>query len=109
MQLTISTLIWRVHAQWCSLKSTWLEIGSGLWETRGVNKPELVITSSPDDELLSGKCSSCPAVQFRLRGNNLRHKEVMRGLFDKHFKRVHMRKDASQAAARIESEATGNK
>lgn len=83
-----------------------LVIGSGLWETGGVNKPELIIRSSPDDELLSGNCSHCPAVQFRFRGNNLRNMELMRGMFDKHFKRVHMRKDESQAAARITREAT---
>jgi hypothetical protein len=69
-----------------------------LWETRSVNKPELVITSSPDDEILAGHCSSCRGVQFRLRGSNLRQKDLLRGMFDKHFKRVHMREDASQAS-----------
>jgi hypothetical protein len=62
-----------------------------------VKKPELIITSSPDDDILAGNCSSCPAAQFRLRGNTLKHKELLRAMFDKHFKRVHMREDASQA------------
>jgi hypothetical protein len=71
---------------------------------RGVNKPELLITSSPEDEILSGNCSSCRAVQFRIRGNNLRNQELMRGMFDKHFKRVHMRNDPSQNATPIVKE-----
>jgi hypothetical protein len=69
-----------------------------------VDKPQLVITSSPDDEILSGNCSSCRAVQFRFRGNNLRNQEIMRGMFEKHFKRVHMREDASQNPSRMVKE-----
>jgi hypothetical protein len=66
-------------------------------ETRGVNKPELLVTSSRDDEILSGHCSFCPSTaQFRFRGNNLRNQENMQRMFDTHFKRVHMLKDASQ-------------
>jgi hypothetical protein len=68
-----------------------------------VKKPELVITSSPDDEMLAGNCSSCPYVQFRFRGNNRRNQEIMRGMFDTHFKRVHLREDASQTDARDRS------
>jgi hypothetical protein len=65
-----------------------------------VKKPELIVTSAPDDDMLAGHCSSCPkTAQFRFRANNLRNRERMRRMFDTHFKRVHMREDASQAAA----------
>jgi hypothetical protein len=67
-----------------------------------MNKPELVIGSSSNDEILSGHCSSCPSTaQFRFRGNNLRNRENMRRMFDAHFKRVHMPKDASQVTAQV--------
>jgi hypothetical protein len=71
-----------------------------------MKKAELVIDSTPDDDLVAGHCSSCSAVQFRLRGNNLRNKELLRTMFDKHFGRVHMRDEASQSAARIVRKAT---
>jgi Fe-S cluster biogenesis protein NfuA len=71
-----------------------------------MNKPDLVITSSPDDGFLEGHCSSCHSVKFTLQGNTMHHKMLLRGMFDQHFKRVHLREDASQAAARIVREAT---
>jgi hypothetical protein len=71
-----------------------------------MKKPELVITSSPDDGFLAGHCSSCHSVKFKLQGNTIDHKKLLRGMFDQHFKRVHMREDASQAATRIVREAT---
>jgi hypothetical protein len=74
-----------------------------------MKKAELVIESRPDEEILAGHCSSCPTTaQFRFRGNTLKHKELMRSAFDKHFQRVHMHEDANQAAARTVREATEN-
>jgi hypothetical protein len=64
-----------------------------------MQKPELQITSNPDDDFLEGVCSSCRQVRFRLVGNDLKHKEMLRKMFDNHFRRVHMREEASQAAA----------
>jgi hypothetical protein len=76
-----------------------LEPETDLWETGGVEKAELIITSSPDDDILSGHCSACPQAQFRLRGNTLKKKELLRSMFDKHFKRVHMKEGTSQFPA----------
>ena len=79
----------------------------GLWETVfAMNKPELIITSRPDDDFLTGGCSSCPQVKFKLTGNDLHQKQVLRGMFDHHFQRVHMREDAKQSDARIVKDAT---
>jgi len=66
-----------------------------------VKKPGLIITSSPQDEILAGRCSSCPSAQFRLRGNTLKNKEVLRSIFETHFKRVHMREFAGRPAMRL--------
>jgi hypothetical protein len=74
-----------------------------------MTKPELVITSKPDDDFLTGECSSCPQAKFKLTTNNLSQKKILRAMFDQHFKRIHMREDASQAAARIVREATEEK
>jgi hypothetical protein len=71
-----------------------------------MNKPELVITSKPEDDFLTGGCSSCPTTKFKLTGNSLEQKKMLRGMFDNHFRRVHAKEDASQAAARIVREAT---
>jgi hypothetical protein len=62
-----------------------------------VNKPELVIESNPDDDFVHGVCSSCPQVRFRLTGNTLEQKTLVRRMFDNHFRKFHMQKDASQA------------
>jgi hypothetical protein len=35
----------------------------------------------------------------------MHHKRLLRGMFDQHFKRVHLREDASHAAPRIMREA----
>jgi len=42
-------------------------------------------------------------------GNTTEHKKHLRYMFDLHFKEVHMREDASQAAAGIVREATEDK
>jgi len=60
-----------------------------------MSKAELVITSSPDDAVVDGHCSSCPNVKFTVEGNQLHHKVLVRGLFDQHYKRVHLRENDS--------------
>jgi len=74
-----------------------------------MKKPHLEITQN-DKSGLHGTCSSCDTY-FTLGGPGLaRNPEAamrtMQRQFDKHFKQVHMREDASQAAARIVKEAT---
>jgi len=54
-----------------------------------MRKAELVITSSPNDDALIGYCSACILVKFRIKGNALRQKELLRVLFDRHFERAH--------------------
>ena len=71
-----------------------------------MKKPNLVIESKPDASFLNGIRSSCPAVRFKLPGNTLGDKRLLRGMFDLHFKRAHLKGDASQATARIVKEAT---
>jgi hypothetical protein len=64
-----------------------------------MKKAELVIESQPDDDFVRGACSLCPQVSFYLTGNGLEQKTLVRRMFDNHFRKVHMQKDASQAAA----------
>jgi hypothetical protein len=52
-------------------------------------KPVLVIESDPNDDFLTGSCSICPRVRFKLSGNDLKHKELLRALFDVHLRREH--------------------
>jgi hypothetical protein len=63
-----------------------------------MKKPELVIDSTPDDSFISIRCSSCTDFNVRIEGNTLPNKALMRGMYDLHFRLVHMREDASQAA-----------
>jgi hypothetical protein len=56
-----------------------------------IEQPQLVITSSSEDLMLSGHCSACLAAQFRIRGNTLKDQQRMRETFGRHFKRVHMK------------------
>jgi hypothetical protein len=74
-----------------------------------MKKPHLEITQN-DKSGLHGKCSSCDAY-FTIGGPGLARNpatamKTMQREFDKHFRQVHMREDASQAAARIVKEAT---
>lgn len=71
-----------------------------------MKKPELVIDSAPSDNFISIHCSSCDTFRVRVEGNTLPNKVLAKGIFDLHFKTVHLREDASQAAARIVREAT---
>jgi hypothetical protein len=75
-----------------------------------MKKPSLCVTKWLGDIPLQGGCSSCPDVVFGVRPTPRPHREeygqTLQREFDQHFKEVHMRKDASQAAAQIVREAT---
>jgi hypothetical protein len=58
-----------------------------------MKRAELIVTSKPEDDFLTGVCSSCPQVHFRLTGNTLEQKRLLRTMFDNHFRRVHMREE----------------
>jgi hypothetical protein len=65
-----------------------------------MRKADLVLTSKPEDDFLSGHCSSCPQVRFKLSGNTLEYKRALRTMFDAHFRRVHMRDQLADAIVR---------
>lgn len=73
-----------------------------------MKKPHLEVTQN-DASGLHGRCSSCD-VYFSISGPGLANPkaamEALQAQFYKHFEKVHMREDASQAAARIVKEAT---
>jgi len=54
-----------------------------------MTKPLLLVESKPDDDFLTGSCSVCPRVRFKLTGNDLKHKELLLALFDLHLRRTH--------------------
>jgi hypothetical protein len=54
-----------------------------------VSEAELVISSKPEDDFLNGACSVCHAVRFHLTGNTLERKQLLRKMFDIHFRRIH--------------------
>ena len=66
-----------------------------------MRKTELIVLSDPDDAFLTGGCSSCPDVRFKLMGNTLEHKQLLRRMFDTHFRKVHVREVESQIATPI--------
>ncbi len=88
------------------MKSTGVALGFGLWETVVMKKPELIIESTPDDGFIAIRCSSCDTFKVRIEENTLASKAMIRGIYDLHFRYVHVREDFSQAAARIVREAT---
>jgi hypothetical protein len=69
---------------WC-----WTRV---LWQTVGVEKVALIIESGPDDKFLVAACSACPT-RFRLPGNTLGHKELLRKKFEIHCRGVHPEAD----------------
>jgi hypothetical protein len=73
-----------------------------------MKKPHLVVMERRDEIPVRGTCSACPDMIFApaVMGDRRYNFEVLRKLFDEHFKKVHLREDASQAAARIVREAT---
>ena len=75
-----------------------------------MKKPHLVILKSEKQYPLIGGCSACANVTFMNTttpiGVPAEHRALLEKLFQKHFRDVHMREDASQAAARVVREAT---
>jgi hypothetical protein len=74
-----------------------------------MKKPHLVILGETGGIPTKGGCSSCKDVLFTTgadAGAVQEHQGKLEKLFREHFRKVHMREDASQAAARIVREAT---
>ena len=77
-----------------------------------MKKATLVITKHVGSIPIQGKCSSCPEVKFSTEGKigtAVEHLNALNEEFKLHFVDVHMREDASQAAARVVREATEGK
>ena len=74
-----------------------------------MKKPELVVMKHKGRAV--GKCSSCQESVFRIdiSTDSSDHENDLERAFRAHFMTVHMREDASQAAARIVREATEEK
>ena len=72
-----------------------------------MKKPHLVVTDRQDDSPVRCTCSACPNVIFAppVMGDSSYNLAMLEEQFDEHFKKVHLREDASQAA-RIVREAT---
>ncbi len=72
-----------------------------------MKKPRLEITQWENEMPIRGKCSSCADAEFTAKPRTIeKNQQLMNTMFEDHFKRIHMREDASQAAARIVKEAT---
>ena len=74
-----------------------------------MKKPTLVITKHVGSIPIQGKCSSCPEAKFSTEGKvgtAAEHLNALNEWFKLHFADVHLREDASQAAARVVREAT---
>ena len=79
-----------------------------------MNKPSLRITKWMGNIPVEGGCTSCADVNLRVQATTHRpvleeYQTALAAAFDLHFKQVHMRDDASQAAARIVRQATENR
>jgi hypothetical protein len=88
-----------------------LAFGSGLWETMGMKKPELRVKRYGSNQApIEAECSSCgtaiPSFISTRGGTPQENMAELQEAFDRHFKEMHLREDASQAAARIVREAT---
>ena len=80
----------------------------------GMRKPSLRVTKWLGDVPVEGECTSCADAKFKItpatpRPTREEYAKTLQQEFDRHFKYVHMREDASQAAARIVREATEDK
>ncbi len=72
-----------------------------------MQKPHLEITERENAVPIRGSCSSCADTEFTAKVRSIeKNQELLDKMFADHFKRIHMREDASQAAARIVREAT---
>jgi hypothetical protein len=79
-----------------------------------MKKPSLRVTKWLGDIPVGGECTACPTVRFERgpishRPNREEYRHTLQQEFDRHFKNVHLRQDASQAATRIVREATEDK
>ncbi len=76
-----------------------------------MKKPHLVVTERRGEIPVRGTCSACPEVMLApaVMGDRSYNFALLRELFNEHFKKVHLREDASQAAVRIVREATDGK
>jgi hypothetical protein len=77
-----------------------------------MEKPHLVIIKEVNLTPVQGVCSSCKDVVFNIDSNVAfarENKQNLENQFREHFRNVHEREGASQAAARIVREATENK
>jgi hypothetical protein len=79
-----------------------------------MNKPSLRITKWMGNIPVEGGCTSCSDVNLKVAATTHRpvaeeYRTALATAFELHFKLVHMREDASQAAARIVREATEDK
>jgi len=75
--------------------------------------PKLEITENAGIVPVRGICTACSNVDFRVKPpTSLDRQQAIVSLqeqFKKHFERVHLREDVSQAAARIVRQATEGK
>ena len=74
-----------------------------------MKKPHLEVMGGHGNEPPWGYCSACEYVKFAPDATVGSHQAQMHRLnevFLQHFNKVHMKEDASQAAARIVREAT---
>ena len=65
------------------------------------SKAELVLDSTPDDNFLEGHCSAYKTTKFRLTGNTMDQKTLLRSMYDSHFRRAHSREEVNQNIAAI--------
>jgi hypothetical protein len=79
-------------------------IGSGLWETLDMKKPELHMRkwSGNGQTPIEAVCSSCgnaiPSFVAARGGKPEDNKAELQAAFDRHFKETHLREDASPTA-----------
>jgi hypothetical protein len=69
--------------------------------------PHLEILSDDQDPVLKGRCSACENVTFSLSRGTESSLALLHGMFSEHFRKVHTRKDATEAPARAEGDAPG--
>jgi hypothetical protein len=89
-----------------------MAIGSSLWETIRMKKPTMQVTERINGIPVQATCSSCHNTTFhagsKIGGTAEENERTLKALFDHHFETIHLKEDASQAAARVVREATEN-
>ena len=68
-----------------------------------MKKPHLVVTETRNEAPVRGTCSACREVTFAppVMGDKSYNLALLEEEFDEHFKKVHLREDARQAAAQL--------